>query len=113
MTVVGALLLGAVGALARAEVTARFGVRRGTAVVNLAGAFLLGLLVGLAGDAEADTATLLVLGAGFCGALTTFSTWMLDVTDRDEGDQVPAVVVTAFVGMAVAGVGWLLGALVS
>lgn len=111
MTVVGALLLGAVGALVRGEVTARVGVRRGTAVVNLAGAFLLGLLVGLAGGADADTAPLLVLGAGFCGALTTFSTWMLDVTDRDEGEQAPAVLVTGFVGMLVAGVGWVLGAL--
>ncbi len=113
MTVVGALLLGAIGALARAEVTARLGVRRGTAVVNLAGAFLLGLLVGLAGGADADTATVLVLGAGFCGALTTFSTWMLDVTDRDEDAQVPAVLVTALVGMGVAGVGWFLGALIA
>ena len=54
MTVVWAVLAGGVGALVRAEVTARAGVRRGTAIVNLVGAALLGLVVGLAGGADAE-----------------------------------------------------------
>lgn len=49
----------------------------GTLAVNLSGALLLGLLVGLAPDGD----TLRLLGAGLLGAYTTFSTWMLE-TER-------------------------------
>ena len=96
----------------RAEVTARRGVRQGTAAVNLVGSLVLGLLVGLAGGYGADSDVLLVLGAGGMGGLTTFSTWMLDVTDRDE-DQTLAIAVTTGVGMLLAGLGWVVGALVT
>lgn len=114
MIIALAVIAGGLGALLRAETTARLGVRRGTAVVNLAGAFLLGLVVGMAGGVAAtDAGAVVVLGVGGLGGLTTFSTWMLEVTERPEPDQVPAVVVTLFVGMVLAGVGWLLGALVA
>lgn len=111
MTIVLAVVVGGLGALLRAEVTARRGVRQGTALVNLVGAFLLGLLVGLAGAHGVESSTLLVLGAGGLGGLTTFSTWVLDVTDRDPADQVPAMGITLGVGMLLAGLGWFLGAL--
>lgn len=42
----------------------------GTLAVNTAGSFLLGVLVAL----PAGTAALAGLGAGFCGAFTTYST---------------------------------------
>lgn len=113
MTVLLAALAGGVGALVRGEVVSRLGVRRGTAVVNLVGAALLGLLTGLAGGYGAATSTLLVLGAGGMGGMTTFSTWMLDTTGRDREDQPVAVVVTLLVGVGLAGVGWFLGALVA
>lgn len=113
MTVVIAMAMGGVGALVRAEVAARLGLRRGTAVVNLAGALLLGLLVGVAGGADVATGTVLVLGIGFCGGLTTFSTWVLDTLERPDAEQAPALVVTLFVGMVLAGVGWFLGALLT
>lgn len=113
MMVVLAVVAGGLGALVRAEATSRLGVRVGTAVVNLAGAFLLGLVVGLAGGVHTDARSVLVLGTGALGGLTTFSTWMLEVTERPEPDQVPAVVVTLFVGMVLAGLGWLLGALLT
>lgn len=113
MTVVMAVAMGGIGALVRAEVTARLGVRRGTATVNLVGAWLLGLVVGLAGGVDVDTGTVLVLGTGFCGGLTTFSTWMLDTLDRPDADEVPALVVTLLVGMLLAGLGWLVGALLT
>lgn len=113
MTVVLAVAMGGLGALVRAEVTARLGVRRGTAVVNLVGAFLLGLVVGLAGGADVDTGTVLVLGTGAIGGLTTFSTWMLDTIDRPDTDEVPALVVTLGAGALLAGVGWFVGALLS
>jgi CrcB protein len=79
-------LLGGVGALARVGidglVSARLsdrlarrgeGLIIGTLVVNLSGAFLLGLLDGLALSGEAE----LLLGTATLGAYTTFSTWML------------------------------------
>lgn len=113
MIIALAVIAGGLGALVRGEATARLGVRRGTAVVNLAGAFLLGLVVGLAGGEGTEAGSLVVLGAGALGGLTTFSTWMLEVTERPERDQVPAVLVTLFVGMVLAGLGWLLGALVA
>ena len=45
-------------------------------LVNLVGSFLLGFLVG---PIPRRTSLLLLLGIGFCGCLTTFSSWMLDV----------------------------------
>jgi len=75
-----------VGAAAMAGAVGRYGVmagleRRfdrivpwGTALVNLVAAFLLGLMAG-SGPAE-NTARL--LGAGFLGSFSTFSTWMVE-----------------------------------
>lgn len=46
----------------------------GTMAVNLSGALLLGVLVGLAPGGD----TLRLLGTGLLGAYTTFSTWVLE-----------------------------------
>jgi CrcB protein len=46
----------------------------GTLVVNLLGAFVLGVLVGAAIDRNAYR----VLGTGLIGAFTTFSTWTFE-----------------------------------
>jgi CrcB protein len=76
--VVGAV--GGVGAMARLLVDSAVSARGATAfpygtfVVNIVGAFLLGLLVGAALDANAFR----VVGSGLVGAFTTFSTWVLE-----------------------------------
>jgi CrcB protein len=72
--------LGGVGALARFVLDATVSVNSGgrfpvgTLLVNLTGAALLGLLVGLAlrGDAY------LLAGTAVIGSYTTFSTWMFE-----------------------------------
>ncbi len=71
---------GALGALAR-HATGRLlathlsrGTPWGVLTANLLGALLLGLLAG----AGPGRGPLLVLGAGFLGAYTTFSTWMVE-----------------------------------
>lgn len=46
----------------------------GTMLVNLIGAFLLGLLIGSAASREWQ----LLIGVGFMGSLTTFSTFKLE-----------------------------------
>jgi len=70
---------GGVGALARFALESLVASRRGgelplgTVVVNLSGAALLGLLVGL----TAHGRTLTLLGAGILGSYTTFSGWIV------------------------------------
>jgi CrcB protein len=46
----------------------------GTLAVNLSGAFILGLLVGIDNLQSATT----MAAAGFLGGFTTFSTWMME-----------------------------------
>lgn len=76
----GVGLLGGVGAIARflldGAVAGR--LRRefpyGTLLVNLVGAFVLGVFVGAALDPDAYR----LAGTGLVGAFTTFSTWTLE-----------------------------------
>jgi CrcB protein len=84
----------------------------GTFVVNISGALLLGLLSGLALSPNLA----LLVGTGFVGAYTTFSTWMLETQRLAEERQLrPAVanvVVSIVVGLAAAGLGvWIGGRL--
>lgn len=51
----------------------------GTLLVNIAGSLLLGILVGLIGAASRVSPLVFALvGTGFCGAFTTFSTFATD-----------------------------------
>jgi fluoride exporter len=88
----------------------------GTLVVNATGSFVLGLLAVLiarpSGSERADVARLL-LGVGFCGGYTTFSTFSLDTVALLEtrGGLVAGVNVVANVSAGLIGVaaGILLG----
>ncbi len=113
-----AFVVGGFGAVAR--FTADRAVARranrpfpyGTLVVNLSGAVLLGFVSALALSPHAA----LIVGTGFVGAYTTFSTWMFETHRLAEERQYwPAaanIVVTVALGLAAAGLGlWLGGAL--
>ena len=110
-------LAGAAGAVLRfvvdGHVLARSGGRLpwGTALVNLSGAFVLGIIAG----AAPGHAFTLIVGTGFLGAYTTFSTWMLESLLLGESGRINAAVVNVagqlLVGLAVAALGFGLGLL--
>jgi CrcB protein len=83
---------GALGALLRYVVQNAFNTVMGgptlfgTFVVNISGAFILGLLVGLGENGFLNEGPWRsALTVGFLGAYTTFSTLMLETTTRSEG----------------------------
>ena len=73
-------LVGVIGAVARfvADGLIRTVLGRkfpwGTLFINATGAFVLGILTGLVLYHHADNNVRLILGTGFCGGFTTFST---------------------------------------
>ena len=97
---------GALGAVARYS-TGRLvmavsgrGAPWGVLTVNLLGAFVLGVLSG-AGPARG---VLLVAGAGFLGAYTTFSTWMIETEGMAEQGRISAALLNV-VGPLIGGIG--------
>ena len=85
----GVGLLGGGGAIARFLVDgivssrASTGFPLGTFVVNLSGAFILGLLTGLALNGDDQ----LLAGTAVIGSYTTFSTWLLETHRLAEDNQ--------------------------
>jgi CrcB protein len=59
----------------------------GTLVVNVSGSFVLGLITGLAIYHGFPKASREILGTGFVGAYTTFSTFTLETMQLLEGRQ--------------------------
>jgi CrcB protein len=109
------LLLVALGAMPGALLRWQAGVQLGPwlggsagadLLVNVVGSFVLGFL---AGPIPRRTGLLLLVGIGFCGSLTTFSSWVLDVVTLLEGSRPIAagglVLVSLVLGLAAAGLG--------
>ena len=73
------LLLVAVGAVPGALLRWQFGVvlHDRDVLVNVLGSLILGLLLGLPYRPRLQ----LLVGIGFCGSLTTFSSWMVNSVD--------------------------------
>ena len=124
MTVWVLILVGAaVGAPARWYVDGLVQARHdsvfpwGTFTVNVLGSFLLGALLGASLEAEDTTRLVALLGTGFCGAFTTFSTFSYEsVVLAEEGSSgiaVINVVGSVAAGLVAAAAGWALsGAIV-
>jgi fluoride exporter len=106
VTVILVLLVGGAAAVARFLLDAAVQSRRwgefplGTLVVNLGGAFLLGLLAGLG----ASNRVTLVLGTAALGSYTTFSTWMLETHRPAQDGESRLALQNAAVGLG-AGLG--------
>lgn len=99
MTALLVALGAAVGAPARLLVAQRVAGKRGTLVVNVLGSGLLGLLTG-----SASAATYALVGTGFCGAFTTFSTFAVEAVEQRSPRY---VAVSVLLCLAAAGVGLL------
>jgi len=89
---------GAIGAVARFLLDRAVGERthgvfpRGTLAINVSGSFLLGLITGLALHHGLGKTPKIVLGTGFCGAFTTFSTFTYETARlTEEGDLTEAL----------------------
>jgi CrcB protein len=76
-----------------------------TLVANVAGSFLLGLL--LAGD-PSDTART-VIGTGYLGSLTTFSMFALEATEGSSRRRIAIISATLILGLLAATAGHAIG----
>ncbi|MEA2502531.1 MAG: fluoride exporter [Actinomycetota bacterium] len=117
----GFVVAGAVGAPARYLLDDAISSRTqgvfpwGTLAINVSGSFLLGLLTGLALFHGLPATPRLVLGTGFCGAYTTFSTFTYETVRLAEEGAVNEAVRNALaslvLGAAAAAAGLAVAAL--
>jgi len=85
----------------------------GTFVINISGSLLLGLVTGLSLSHHFSPLAKALVGTGFCGAYTTFSTFTFETLRLVEVGQYANaalnVTVSTLVGLAGAGVGLAIG----
>jgi CrcB protein len=86
----------------------------GTFAVNVVGSLLLGTTAGAVATADGPAWVLTLVGTGFCGALTTFSTFGFETVRLvEDGSLLEAalnVSASLVVGMAACVAGWSLAA---
>ena len=107
---------GACGALARTVVDGAAaalapGFPAGILLINILGAFFMGVLAGRASSGRVPARVSAFLGTGFLGGFTTFSTFALDTVTLAEQGLLPAaanVLLTVVPGVCAAAAGWRL-----
>lgn len=114
-TWIGLAAIGGAGAVARFAVDSLIGRRAGTEfplgtfLINMTGSFVLGLL----SAAAIGSTTLFILGTGFLGSYTTFSTWIFESEQlAADGEYALAganLALSAILGFALALAGWQIG----
>ena len=115
LTWIGVAVFGALGAVARFRVDSAVSARLpsdfpfGTLVVNLGGSFALGVLVG----ASVSHRVAFLLGTGFTGGYTTFSTWMVETERLGEVGELLALLrnlwLSMLAGFGLAAAGFYVG----
>lgn len=82
----------------------------GTFTVNIVASFVLGLITGLAAVATVSPAVAVLIGTGFCGALSTWSTLGYETVrlaeDRAWTQAAFNIVVSVLAGLGAAGLGF-------
>lgn len=104
------VFLGAmVGAPLRYLVSRAFPMPWGTFVVNVAGSFVLGIVAGAASGSPAYA----LVGTGFCGALTTYSTFSYEtlqlIARKDYSSAAVNLGLSVVAGLAGAALGLWIG----
>lgn len=118
MTFTNILLVGIggfFGAIARYMISKKLNSKTslplGTLTVNLLGSFLLGIIIG----AKSDMMIVLLLGTGFMGAFTTFSTLKFEMMQMKKNNDNRRfflyTIATYGIGILLAYAGYLLGSL--
>ena len=100
------LIAGAVGAVIRYALSRLYPVRPGhlpggILIVNVVGSGLAGAVLGLAERAALGADLRLILVTGFCGGLTTFSTWCVETIELLDGGRWRAAVLNILVTVTV------------
>ncbi|MFY9488286.1 MAG: CrcB family protein [Solirubrobacterales bacterium] len=92
---VGAVFAGGIaGTLARAAIAEFVPVETGawpwaTLTANVVGCAILGFVIAHLADAESPGRRVALLGTGLCGALTTFSTFQLELYELVDAGEAP------------------------
>jgi CrcB protein len=85
----------------------------GTLTVNVVASLVLGFVTALAASGDAGRPVVALLATGFCGALSTYSTYAFEtLRDLEAGRvriAVANVVVSVAAGLGAAALGWLIG----
>ena len=85
----------------------------GTFLVNVTACFALGLVLALHESCSASTGIALLMGVGFFGSLSTFSTFAVELLNELRAGQILTAVVLAVAsigaGLLACGVGYALG----
>ncbi len=92
----------ALGAPARYVLHRAMPQRRGTLLVNVVGSFLLGAV---SRRVDPTASSYLLVGIGFCGAFTTFSTFALESLEAQQGQRWRYLALTLALCLTAAAVG--------